>query len=277
MILSSQIPVVSHAAETAEAPEHYADVRKFPAVDLSGATTGTPAVDANARRERVATSYTREAGSDAENKGRSRETFMPDPELPNVLILGDSISMGYTPGVRKLLAGKANVFRPSGNCLGTTFGIANIDRWLAGQKWAVIHFNWGLHDLKHVKVAGENENSDSPTDPQQATLDQYSKNMEALVNKMKATGAKLIFTTTTPVVSAKRPLREQDAPPKYNEAALKIMKANGIKVDDLYGLVLPNIAKLQKPNNVHFTPEGSQVLAEQVAKAISSELGNSQQ
>jgi hypothetical protein len=100
--------------------------------------------------------------------------------------------------------------------------------------------------------------------------------MEELVKKMKATGAKLVFATTTPVVSATKPLRElrePEAPGKYNEAALKIMAANGIKVDDLYGLVLPNLGALQKRNNVHFTPEGSQVLAKQVAKAIEAELG----
>jgi acyl-CoA thioesterase-1 len=32
--------------------------------------------------------------------------------LPNVLVLGDSISIGYTLFVRELLEGKANLYRP---------------------------------------------------------------------------------------------------------------------------------------------------------------------
>lgn len=217
--------------------------------------------------------YMPEKGSSAERMAAVKRAFTPDPNLPNVLILGDSISMGYTLEVRKLLAGKANVFRPAENCQGTTVGVANIDRWLADQKWAVIHFNWGLHDLKHVKVAGENKNSSSPADPVQATVEQYGKNMAELVKKLQATGAKLVFATTTPVApGTTNPLREPEAPAKYNEAALKIMTANKIKVDDLYGFVLPKLGKIQKRQNVHFTPAGSQLLAEQVAKAISAEL-----
>ena len=70
-----------------------------------------------------------------------------DPALPNVLILGDSISIGYTPGVREELKAKANVIRPNANCGDTTIGLANIDAWLGDGKWDVIHFNWGLWDL----------------------------------------------------------------------------------------------------------------------------------
>ena len=219
-----------------------------------------------------------ESGSIAEKKKGEHWLFVPDPKLPNVLIIGDSISIGYTLEVRKLLAGKANVFRPTSkdgkgpeNCSGTTAGVQNIDRWLGNTKWAVIHFNWGLHDLKHVTKDGKPSSEES--DPVQATVEQYSKNLEEIVKKLKATGAKLIFATTTPVVpGTKSPLREPEAPGKYNEAAVKIMAANGIKVNDLYGFVLPQIEKLQLPKNVHFKPEGSKALAEQVAKAIDEAL-----
>ena len=37
-------------------------------------------------------------------------------KLPRVLILGDSISIGYTEPVRKQLQGKAEVLRPNANC-----------------------------------------------------------------------------------------------------------------------------------------------------------------
>ena len=94
------------------------------------------------------------------------------------------------------------------------------------------------------------------------------------MKKLKASGAKLIFATTTPVaVGTDKPPRSPDAPPRYNEAALKIMAANGVKINDLYAFALPQLDKLQQPKNVHFKPEGSKALAEQVAKAIEAELG----
>jgi len=214
----------------------------------------------------------------ADKSGKWAET--PDPKLPNVLILGDSISIGYTLQVRELLEEKANVFRPINadgsrpeNCGGTTRGVESIDRWLGDRKWDVIHFNWGLHDLKHVTEPGGNTVSQDPDDPVQASVDQYAKNLETIVKRLKQTDAKLIFATTTPVVPDSRgPLREVDAPPTYNAAALKIMQEHGVAVNDLFAFCQPRLEKLQRPKNVHFTDEGSQALAEQVAKAIGQAL-----
>lgn len=220
-----------------------------------------------------------EKGSAAETKKQKENwTFTPDPALPNVLILGDSISIGYTLEVRKLLAGKANVFRPvkgngAENCNGTTYGVEQIDRWLEGKKWDVIHFNFGLHDLKHVSKTNSNQATSNPEDPVQATVEVYAKNMEAIVKKLKATGATLIYATTTPVApGTNTPLREPDAPGKYNAAAVKIMQANNIQVNDLYAFCLPQLDKLQLAKNVHFKPEGSAALAKEVAQKITDAL-----
>ena len=68
-------------------------------------------------------------------------------ELPNVLIIGDSISIGYTPKVRKLLEGVANVHAPKVNSRDTRTGLKHLKDWLGTTRWDVIHFNWGLHDL----------------------------------------------------------------------------------------------------------------------------------
>ncbi len=195
-------------------------------------------------------------------------------ELPNVLIIGDSISIGYTKGVQEILKGKANVFRPLNakggflNCQGTTFGIKKIDEWLSVNKWDVIHFNFGLHDLKHVD-AKTGKNSKEQSDPQQADLKTYKKNLTKIVKKLEATEAKLIFATTTPYPDKPGgPLRRADQPAKYNKVALKIMKKNKIAINDLHDFILPRMKELQPPNNVHFTKEGSKILAEQVAGQI---------
>lgn len=204
--------------------------------------------------------------------------FAAKDELPNVLILGDSISIGYTPYVKQFLAGRANVSRPmldnekAENCQGTTNGVKHIKRWLGDTEWDVIHFNFGLHDLKHVDpVTGKNSNN--PNDPQQANLKQYKKNLTEIVEVLKSTEATLIFATTTPypdVVDG--PLRKPGMPEKYNNAATKIMNKNGISINNLHAFVVPRMNEIQKPNNVHFTDEGSRALAEKVADRIKEVL-----
>jgi lysophospholipase L1-like esterase len=200
------------------------------------------------------------------------------PAKKRVLILGDSISIGYTPFVQKMLEGEMTVLRPMRgekpeNCSGTTYGVANVDRWLQidGGKWDVIHFNWGLHDLKHV-VPGDAKGaaSDKAEDPPQATVEVYEKNLREIVAKLKATGAKLIFATTTPVPKGKMRVYRTDADAvKYNQAAVRVMKENGVAVNDLYAFAKPQLAEIQiQPANVHFTPKGSEALAGEVVKAV---------
>ena len=194
-------------------------------------------------------------------------------------ILGDSTSTGYAPLVRDLMADNAVVLwpttadgKPENGC-GTKFGVQNIDRWLqtGGGKWDVIHFNWGLHDLKHETADGKP--SELETDPLQSTVEAYEKQLRVLVKKMKATGAKLIFATSTPVPEGKlKPFRSGADVVRYNEAALRVMKENRIAVDDLYAFIKPKMAELQLPANVHFNAEGCKALAEEVAKSVKAAL-----
>ena len=202
----------------------------------------------------------------------------PGKKRPNVLILGDSISIGYFPFVRDLLKEKAMVTRPfkedksPENCAGTTNGVKHIVRWIGESKWDLIHFNFGLHDLKHVDPE-TGKNSKDPKHPHQADLKQYRKNLEVIVKVLKTTGAKLVYATTTPYPDdVGGPLRDPGMPEKYNKVALKVMRKNGIIVNDLYAFVLPRMNELQRPNNVHFTEAGSRALAVKVAEVINDNL-----
>ena len=200
-------------------------------------------------------------------------------KLPNVLLLGDSISLGYTSYVKLTLEDKINFFRPLNakggyvNCAGTTNGINHIDEWLKiSSKWDLIHFNFGLHDLKHVDPTS-GKNSSNPKNPQQADVKAYKKNLTTIVKKLKATQAKLIFATTTSYPdNPEGPLRKADQPAKYNKIALKIMKKYNVEINDLDGLTASRLEELQKPNNVHFTKNGSEVLGIQVVDIISEAL-----
>ena len=52
------------------------------------------------------------------------------PGLPRVLLIGDSISIGYTEPVRAELTNKANVHRIPENGASTLNGVKNLDNWL---------------------------------------------------------------------------------------------------------------------------------------------------
>jgi hypothetical protein len=186
-----------------------------------------------------------------------------DPSLPRVLLIGDSISMGYTLPTRKLLAGKANLHRLPANGGPTINGLAHLTEWLGSGKWDVIHFNWGLHDLRYMDDG-----------KLQVPLPEYEKNLRELVKQLKATGAKLIWAATTPVPAGDlKPLRKNEDVIAYNDVARKIMEENQVAIDDLYAFVLPRMDQIQLPANVHFKPEGYEELAGQVAASIEAVLG----
>tara|TARA_B100000900_G_C20587582_1_gene720257 strand:- start:1923 stop:2591 length:669 start_codon:yes stop_codon:yes gene_type:complete len=202
-------------------------------------------------------------------------------ELPKILIIGDSIAGGYFPFVKKSLKGKAKVFQPSyidengktrGCCGGTTQGLKEIDFFLHNKKWDIIHFNFGLHDIKHIDpVTGKN--SKNLSHPHQASPEEYERNLIEIIKKLQRTGAKLIFATTTPYPDKLgRQMRSPGMSKIYNQVALKIMNNNQIIVNDLYSLVLPKISELQIANNVHFKENGSEFLADLVVKSITESL-----
>jgi lysophospholipase L1-like esterase len=173
-----------------------------------------------------------------------------DPGLPRVLLIGDSVSRAYTQTVRKELAGFANVHRAPANCGPTSTGLKRIDVWLGNGKWDVIHFNFGIHDRA-------------------TPLADYTTRLEQLVERMQQTGAKLVWASTTPI---------PDVADKYtadsiidrNAAAAEVMQRHAVAIDDLFTAIMPRLAELQNPNDVHFTGPGNEFLGEQVASFLKS-------
>jgi len=182
-----------------------------------------------------------------------------DPGLPNVLLIGDSISIYYTDTVRRLLAGHADVYRtPMGPGKAETL-FESLDDFLANGTWDVIHFNSGLHDFARTEGTPED-------------LAVYRKNLETIIAKLRTTGAKLVWGNTTPVPEkaiASSDLRCQ----AYNAEAAKLMAEEGIAVNDLYSAILPNHPLYwTAPNNIHFNSLGSALLGRRVANAVLAEL-----
>ena len=205
-----------------------------------------------------------------------------DAKLPNVLIYGDSISIGYTQRVRDNLKGKANVYRlhANGSSSGAFIGLMKkmhtamqnekLDKpWT--HKWDVIHFNVGLHDLKYVS----GNQLDKKNGKQVSSAETYEKNLKAIIAYLKELSpeAKLIFCTTTPVPENSKGRVAGDAA-KYNEVALKVMKRHPeIAINDLFSFTKPKQKEWwSSPGNVHFTKKGTDSQGDEVARVISKAL-----
>lgn len=181
-----------------------------------------------------------------------------DPKLPRVLLIGDSVSRGYTMSVQKFLAGIANVHRAPENCGPTANALKKLSVWLGDGKWDVIHFNFGIHDR-----------ATPPAD--------YEQRLETLVTQLKATGAKLVWASTTPIPLDTAKNQTPESIDERNVIAARVMQKNGVVIDDLNGWIKPDLAKFQNPNDVHFGAPGYDRLAERVSHVIETALPNAAQ
>lgn len=197
-----------------------------------------------------------------EKESTAFDNPVDDINKPNILIIGDSISIGYTPYVRESIKDEVDVFRIPENGRYTGYGKRKIKEWLSiGKDWEVIHFNWGLWDLKYI------EPMNTENGVQRYTVQEYKENLEYLVKELKKTGAELIWCNTTPIPQ-KSFARVKGDELKYNAAALEIMNKYSIKVNDLHSFAMKNIQTIQIPNNVHFYDTGSEYLSKKVSSEI---------
>ena len=189
---------------------------------------------------------------------------------PLVVVLGDSIRLGYAPTVVEKLKGLAEVVSPAENGGDSANILKHLDEWVIIRNPAVVHFNAGLHDLR----------TDSKTGEKQVGLEAYRANLAKIIERLeKETSARLIFATTTPVIdervaARKGVLRFEADVEAYNAAAREVLgKSAVLEVDDLHGLTLTmGVAEALTEDGVHFTAKGSKGLGEQVAKSISRAL-----
>ena len=182
-------------------------------------------------------------------KSNAWDFVKDDPSLPRVLLIGDSVSRGYTQPVRTALAGRANVHRAPANCGPTAAGVERLGAWLGDGRWDVIPFNFGIHD-RNTPVAD------------------YTARLETIVDRLARTGATLVWATTTPIPDKPEARQTAASIVERNAAAAAIMAARGIAVDDLFAFITPHLAEVQPAGDVHFTGPGYDLLGGQVASSI---------
>ncbi|WP_158850732.1 SGNH/GDSL hydrolase family protein [Algibacter sp. L1A34] len=225
----------------------------------------------------------REAWKKLADKGEAFKYVNPNKKLPNILLYGDSISIGYTPTVRQGLVNKANVFRIYSNGQSSDRFIPKMKKlketmfqpYLKGGwdfNWDVIHFNVGLHDLKYLKDG----KLDIENGKQVSSIAVYKSNLDTICKYLQTEfpKAKLIFATTTAVPEEGADGRISGDSITYNTAALEVL-ANypSIQINDLYAFTKPNAKDWHiKPHNVHYNTLGKKAQGKQVTKIITENL-----
>ncbi len=190
------------------------------------------------------------------------------PAMKKVLIIGDSISIGYTPFVTERLKDVAAVTHSEGNAGPTSKGIENINAWLGDTQWDAILFNFGLHDLCHWVDKKKDKVNGKPT----VSIEQYEENLEKLVVRLKQTNARLIWADTTHVPEGE-PGRYANAEQDYNKVARKVMQKHGIPITDLEtpSRAMPAEHRAGK-GDVHYKAKGYELLGSVVEEAIRAQL-----
>jgi hypothetical protein len=180
-----------------------------------------------------------------------------NPSLPNVLLLGDSITRNYFPEVTKDLDGIANVYLMAAS---TSVGDPRLTHQIAefvameGVHFRVVHFNNGMHGWGYTEKQ------------YQAAFPSYLRAVEHLV----ASNGDLIWATITPVRADATSGATNPRVEARNVIAASLVQPAGIAVDDQHALMMKHEDLHQDP--VHFNPKGSNLEGDQAAQLIKAEL-----
>jgi acyl-CoA thioesterase-1 len=159
------------------------------------------------------------------------------------------------------------------NCNHSGTGVRGVKKWIGGRKWDVIHFNFGIWDTHylHNGILVTDRSKYKTEDLKcRYTTEQYVENLSKIVAILKETDAKLIWASTTPYVSYGEDTRLLVV--KNNKAARELMAREEVTVNDLYNIALANLKEWQSKDGCHFTRQGYEELARQVAPTISDAL-----
>jgi lysophospholipase L1-like esterase len=193
--------------------------------------------------------------------------------MKNVYLLGDSIRMGYGPLVERLLEGRAKVYQPpeNGRWAGYTLNCLVKHQWLKDtpERFDVAHWNNGIWDM----------NSRHEEDGPFSSTAYYTECLRKIIRTLRKITPRIIFATSTPprVDHYLSPIYGRclipiEAAVAYNEAAVNVMREEGVEVNDLYGLILSDRERYIGEDNTHLTEAGYEACARQVAERVGKYL-----
>jgi hypothetical protein len=184
--------------------------------------------------------------------------------MKQILLLGDSIRMYYQDKVKEKLGEKFNVVMPKENCRFSNYTLNSIRLWMSEfPDPDIIHWNNGLWDVAHI----------NDEDFCFCPIKDYLSNMERIFRFLKnTTKAKIILATTTPT------RKEKESHPTskhfveeiilYNKALIERFEGRVAAIDDLFGIVIPELDKMICEDYIHLTEYGKESCSQAVCKSI---------
>jgi lysophospholipase L1-like esterase len=186
----------------------------------------------------------------------------PDPKLPNVLLLGDSLSRNYFPQVTRDLAGVANVYlMASSTSVGDPRLPHQIREFAAMENvpFRIVHFNNGMHGWGYTEAQYK------------AAFPEFLRTVRSLVDKNAGKSSALIWANITPVEPNAFNGASNSRIDARNAIARGFIDAAHIPIDDQHALMLQHQNLHQ--DTVHFNTAGSNLMGDQVAATIRAQLG----
>ena len=182
-----------------------------------------------------------------------------------VLVIGDSISIGYAGPAQAALGAEYVVAHNEGNAADSRHLLSHLNEYLAADSdAAMVYFNCGLHDIKSASP-GQN----------QVSLERYVENLRAIIAMLKAAGRHIVYATTTPVDDERHYATHKEFHRyncdvlRYNAAAREIMAAAGVAIDDLHAVVIEaGVKENIRDDGVHMTEAGYRILGSAVAGTV---------
>ena len=184
-------------------------------------------------------------------------------KITKVVLIGDSIRMGYQPLVVTNLQGWAEVWGPSENCRHSLWALEHFNQWVAGQRPDILHFNFGIHDAELTQDGHS-----------QIVIEQYRLCLQRFIKRAEQLHIRLIWATTTP----RYQVPEGNSPGQwlkmtriddYNAAALQIVRSCQIAVNDLHKAITDNdYVQCLQSDGCHMSDFGNKVLADAVVKSV---------
>jgi hypothetical protein len=180
-----------------------------------------------------------------------------DPALPNVLLLGDSITRNYFPGVTKGLKGAANVYLMA---MSTSVGDPRLPRQIEefaameNVAFRVVHFNNGMHGWNYTEA-------------------QYKTALPDLLHSVEQIAPShhaIIWATTTPVQIQAFNGATNERINERNRIAQALFSSLGITIDDQHALMMKHLDTYE--DTVHFGPAGAALMGDQAAETIRAAL-----
>ena len=212
--------------------------------------------------------------------------------MKNLLLLGDSIRMGYDSFVKEKLEGRMNVFFSEDNGRFAEYTLRTLNGWrvqLSLPEIDVVHWNNGLWDVLHLNAnpAGSDREAEGETISPENVPEKFYFDKDPLtppdmyrymLGRVRTRihqvfpKAVIIFATSTPVIEeqANWAYRSNAEIESYNRIARDVLRPHGVRINELGKFAAEKCQTLHR-DWVHYNDEGSSLLADEIIGFLEKE------